>query len=42
MAVGERDMHNPNVMRDDMHDWVGANNRMAKVLQAKSYLGTRA
>jgi dipeptidyl aminopeptidase/acylaminoacyl peptidase len=24
-------------MRDDMHDWVEANNRMAKVLKAKGY-----
>ncbi|MEO6755277.1 MAG: alpha/beta hydrolase-fold protein [Chthoniobacteraceae bacterium] len=37
MAVGDRDLLNPNVMRDDMHDWVEANNRMAKVLQAKGY-----
>ncbi len=26
---------NPNVMRDDMHDWVLANEHMAKVLAAK-------
>jgi len=37
MAVGDRDLLNPNVMRDDMHDWVAANNRMAKVLKAKGY-----
>ena len=37
MAVGDRDLLNPNVMRDDMHDWVEANNRMAKVLKAKGY-----
>ncbi|MEZ6131982.1 MAG: hypothetical protein R3C59_25250 [Planctomycetaceae bacterium] len=37
LAVGDRDNFNPNVMRDDMHDWVEANNRMAKVLQAKCY-----
>ena len=24
-------------MRDEMHDWVEANNRMAKVLKAKGY-----
>jgi iron(III)-enterobactin esterase len=24
-------------MRDDMHDWVEANHRMAKVLKAKGY-----
>ena len=28
---------NPNVMRDNMHDWVLANERMAKVLAAKGY-----
>jgi enterochelin esterase-like enzyme len=37
MAVGDRDLLNPNVMRDDMHDWVEANNRMAGVLKAKGY-----
>ena len=37
LAVGDRDNFNPNVMRDDMHDWVEANNRMAKVLKAKGY-----
>ena len=37
MAVGDRDNYNPNVMRDDMHDWVEANNRMATVLKAKGY-----
>ncbi|MFT5466813.1 MAG: enterochelin esterase family protein [Verrucomicrobiales bacterium] len=37
LAVGDRDLLNPNVMRDDMHDWVEANNRMAKVLKAKGY-----
>lgn len=37
MAVGDRDLLNPNVMRDGMHDWVEANNRMAKVLKAKGY-----
>ncbi|TWT89360.1 alpha/beta hydrolase [Neorhodopirellula pilleata] len=37
MAVGDRDNYNPNVMRDGMHDWVEANHRMAKVLQAKGY-----
>jgi len=37
MHVGDRDLYNPNVMRDDMHDWVEANNRMAKVLKAKGY-----
>jgi enterochelin esterase-like enzyme len=37
MEVGDRDLYNPNVMRDGMHDWVEANNRMAKVLKAKGY-----
>ncbi len=37
MAVGDRDLLNPNVMRDGMHDWVEANNRMAHVLKAKGY-----
>jgi len=37
LAVGDRDLRNPNVMRDDMHDWVGANHRMAQVLKEKGY-----
>jgi iron(III)-enterobactin esterase len=37
MEVGDRDLYNPNVMRDGMHDWVDANERMAKVLAAKGY-----
>jgi iron(III)-enterobactin esterase len=37
MEVGDRDLYNPNVMRDNMHDWVVANERMAKVLAAKGY-----
>jgi len=37
MEVGDRDLYNPNVMRDGMHDWVVANERMAKVLAAKGY-----
>ena len=37
MAVGDRDLFNPNVMRDDMHDWVVANENMARVLAAKGY-----
>jgi iron(III)-enterobactin esterase len=37
MHVGDRDLFNPNVMRDDMHDWVVANQNMAKVLAAKGY-----
>ena len=37
MEVGDRDLFNPNVMRDGMHDWVVANERMARVLAAKGY-----
>jgi enterochelin esterase-like enzyme len=37
MHVGDRDLLNPNVMRDNMHDWVLANERMAKVLAEKGY-----
>ena len=37
MHVGDRDLFNPNVMRDDMHDWVVANHRMAAVLRNKGY-----
>jgi enterochelin esterase-like enzyme len=37
LAVGDKDLLNPNVMRDDMHDWVEANHRMAKVLKEKGY-----
>ena len=37
MQVGDRDLYNPNVMRDDMHDWVAANHRMAAVLKSKGY-----
>jgi iron(III)-enterobactin esterase len=37
MEVGDRDNFNPNVMRDEMHDWVLANERMAKVLADKGY-----
>jgi iron(III)-enterobactin esterase len=35
MEVGDRDLYNPNSMRDNMHDWVIANENMAKVLAAK-------
>ncbi len=35
--VGDRDLLNPNSMRDNMHDWVVANEEMAKVLAAKGY-----
>jgi iron(III)-enterobactin esterase len=37
MEVGDKDLYNPNVMHDNMHDWVEANERMAKVLAAKQY-----
>jgi enterochelin esterase-like enzyme len=37
LEVGDRDLLNPNVMRDQMHDWVLANERMAQVLAAKNY-----
>jgi enterochelin esterase-like enzyme len=37
MEVGDRDNYNPNAMRDEMHDWVLANERMAKVLAEKGY-----
>jgi iron(III)-enterobactin esterase len=37
LEVGNRDLLNPNVMRDNMHDWVVANQRMAKVLADKGY-----
>jgi enterochelin esterase-like enzyme len=37
MEVGDKDLLNPNVMRDEMHDWVVANENMAKVLAAKGY-----
>jgi dipeptidyl-peptidase-4 len=37
MQVGDRDLLNPNVMRDNMHDWVLANENMARALAAKKY-----
>jgi enterochelin esterase family protein len=37
MEVGDRDLYNPNNMRDDMHDWMLANEEMAKALAAKGY-----
>jgi enterochelin esterase-like enzyme len=37
LEVGDRDNFNPNAMRDGMHDWVVANENMAKVLAAKNY-----
>jgi len=37
MEVGDRDLLNPNVMRDGMHDWVVANENVAQALAAKGY-----
>ncbi len=37
MEVGDRDLLNPNAMNDHMHDWVVANENMARVLAAKGY-----
>jgi len=37
MEVGDRDLLNPNVMRDDAHDWVLANEHTAAALAAKGY-----
>jgi enterochelin esterase-like enzyme len=37
MEVGDRDNLNANLMRDNMHDWVVANENMARVLAAKHY-----
>jgi enterochelin esterase-like enzyme len=37
LEVGDQDNYNPNPLRDGMHDWVVANNRMATVLKAKGY-----
>ena len=37
MEVGDTDLFNPNAMRDNMHDWVAANELMAKVLAARGY-----
>ena len=37
MEVGDKDLLNPNIMRDNMHDWVLANENMAKVLADKGY-----
>ena len=36
MQLGDRDLYNPNVMRDDMHDWVIANHKMAAALKEAS------
>jgi iron(III)-enterobactin esterase len=37
MEVGDRDNYNMNALHDNMHDWVVANENMAKVLAAKGY-----
>jgi iron(III)-enterobactin esterase len=37
MEVGDQDLFNPNIMRDNMHDWVVANEEMARVLASKGY-----
>jgi enterochelin esterase family protein len=37
MEVGDRDHLNSNTLRDNLHDWVIANENMARVLAAKGY-----
>ncbi|MES2393582.1 MAG: alpha/beta hydrolase-fold protein [Acidobacteriota bacterium] len=37
LEVGDRDNFNPNALHDNMHDWVQANENMARVLAAKHY-----
>jgi len=37
LEVSDRDLLNPNTMRDGMHDWVLANERMAQVLAHRHY-----
>jgi iron(III)-enterobactin esterase len=37
MEVGDRDLLNPNAMNDHMHDWVVANENMARALAEKGY-----
>jgi enterochelin esterase-like enzyme len=37
MEVGDHDLLNPNLMRDNMHDWVAANEETAKALAEKGY-----
>jgi enterochelin esterase family protein len=37
LEVGDRDLLNPNRMRDNMHDWVLANEHMARALAARGY-----
>jgi hypothetical protein len=37
MEVGDKDLFNPNSMNDHMHDWVVANEEMARVLAERGY-----
>jgi hypothetical protein len=37
MEVGDHDLLNPNGMHDNLHDWVLANEDMARVLAARGY-----
>ena len=37
LEVSDQDFLNPNIMRDGMHDWVLANENMARVLKPKGY-----
>jgi enterochelin esterase-like enzyme len=37
LEVGDRDLLNPNSMHDNMHDWVVANENLAKALAEKGY-----
>ena len=37
LEVGDQDLLNPNSMHDGMHDWVLANERMARALAGKGY-----
>jgi enterochelin esterase-like enzyme len=37
LHVSDRDLYNPNALRDGMHDWVMANHRMAAVLRDQGY-----
>jgi enterochelin esterase family protein len=37
MEVGDHDNFNPNALHDNMHDWVQANENMARALAAKHY-----
>ncbi len=37
MEVGDFDLLNPNVMRDNMHDWVLANENLARAFAARHY-----